>query len=176
MQDNNLTNVVRAYFSAYESENRALAETLLADGFTFTSPNDDGMSGDQGLSANVHVVTSRNDLNRTGANRQEKVLTTANVNGTTFGKVFSRFVDGQILPGKRAVENRRGALRNGRQQSIERRFEVRQIHGATLACHLEKLNAVAQGSLSGREPTKKSPSWEEILRHEVFQVLHRSRM
>ena len=43
MQDNKLTNVVRAYFSAYESENRELAETLLADGFTFTSPNDDGI-------------------------------------------------------------------------------------------------------------------------------------
>jgi ketosteroid isomerase-like protein len=43
MQDNKLTNVVRAYFGAYESENREVAETLLADGFTFTSPNDDGI-------------------------------------------------------------------------------------------------------------------------------------
>jgi ketosteroid isomerase-like protein len=43
MQDNKLTNVVRAYFSAYESENRELAESLLADSFTFTSPNDDGI-------------------------------------------------------------------------------------------------------------------------------------
>lgn len=43
MQDNKLTDVVRAYFSAYESENREVVETLLADGFTFTSPNDDGI-------------------------------------------------------------------------------------------------------------------------------------
>ena len=43
MQDTKLTNVVRAYFGAYESENRELAETLLADDFTFTSPNDDGI-------------------------------------------------------------------------------------------------------------------------------------
>ena len=43
MQDTNLTGIVRAYFGAYESENRAVAETLLADDFTFTSPNDDAI-------------------------------------------------------------------------------------------------------------------------------------
>ncbi len=43
MQDNNLTNVVRAYLGAYESENRAAVETLLADDFTFTSPHDDAI-------------------------------------------------------------------------------------------------------------------------------------
>jgi ketosteroid isomerase-like protein len=43
MQDTKLTNVVRAFFGAYETENRALAETLLADDFTFTSPNDDAI-------------------------------------------------------------------------------------------------------------------------------------
>lgn len=43
MQDNKLTNVVRAYFGAYESENREVVETLLTDDFTFTSPNDDGI-------------------------------------------------------------------------------------------------------------------------------------
>jgi ketosteroid isomerase-like protein len=43
MQDNKLTNVVRAYVGAYETENREVVETLLADDFTFTSPNDDGI-------------------------------------------------------------------------------------------------------------------------------------
>ncbi|MGZ9188357.1 MAG: hypothetical protein ACXW6R_27165, partial [Candidatus Binatia bacterium] len=43
--------------------------------------------------------------------------------------------------------------------------------GATLACHLGKLNAIAQGSLGGTEPTKKSLSREAILRHEVFDVI-----
>ena len=43
MQDNKLTGLVRAYFGAYESENREVAETLLADDFTFTSPNDDAI-------------------------------------------------------------------------------------------------------------------------------------
>jgi ketosteroid isomerase-like protein len=43
MQDTKLTHIVRAYFEAYESENREVAETLLADDFTFTSPNDDAI-------------------------------------------------------------------------------------------------------------------------------------
>lgn len=43
MQDTKLTNIVRAYFDAYESEDRAAAETLLAEDFTFTSPNDDAI-------------------------------------------------------------------------------------------------------------------------------------
>jgi len=43
MQDTKLTGIVRAYFGAYESENREVAETLLADNFTFTSPNDDAI-------------------------------------------------------------------------------------------------------------------------------------
>jgi ketosteroid isomerase-like protein len=43
MQDTKLTDVVRAYFGAYETENREVVETLLADDFTFTSPNDDAI-------------------------------------------------------------------------------------------------------------------------------------
>ena len=43
MQDKKLTDVVRAYCGAYETENRALAEALLADDFSFTSPNDDAI-------------------------------------------------------------------------------------------------------------------------------------
>jgi ketosteroid isomerase-like protein len=40
MQDTKLTDVVRAYYGAYESEDREAAEALLADDFSFTSPND----------------------------------------------------------------------------------------------------------------------------------------
>ena len=43
MQDTKLTGIVRAYVGAYESENREVAETLLSDDFTFTSPNDDAI-------------------------------------------------------------------------------------------------------------------------------------
>lgn len=43
MQHTNLSDVVRAYFGAYETENREVVETLLADNFTFTSPNDDAI-------------------------------------------------------------------------------------------------------------------------------------
>lgn len=43
MQDTTLSDVVRAYFGAYEAENREVAEQLLAEHFRFTSPNDDGI-------------------------------------------------------------------------------------------------------------------------------------
>ena len=43
MQDTKLSNVVRAYLGAYESENRDAAEKLLSEDFTFTSPHDDAI-------------------------------------------------------------------------------------------------------------------------------------
>ena len=42
------------------------------------------------------VVTQHNDNRRTGANLNEIVLNTSNVNVSQFGKLFSRVVDGQI--------------------------------------------------------------------------------
>ena len=62
-----------------------------------TSEEFDGAaSAEQGVASGVHVLTSRNDLNRTGANLKEKILKTSNVKAGTFGRVFSRRVDGQI--------------------------------------------------------------------------------
>lgn len=42
------------------------------------------------------VLTHHNDIARTGANTTETVLTPQNVNSTTFGKLFSDPVDGQV--------------------------------------------------------------------------------
>ncbi len=44
----------------------------------------------------IQVVTQHNDNARTGQNLLETVLTPANVNVQTFGKLWSSFVDGQV--------------------------------------------------------------------------------
>jgi hypothetical protein len=47
-------------------------------------------------SGQTNVVTQHNDIGRTGANLSETTLTTSNVGPATFGKLFSREVDGNI--------------------------------------------------------------------------------
>jgi len=46
--------------------------------------------------AQTSVLTQHNDLNRTGWNNKETILTTKNVNRNSFGEIFSRQVDDQI--------------------------------------------------------------------------------
>lgn len=60
------------------------------------APDDAIANAEQSVATNVHVLTSRNDLNRTGANAREKVLKKSNVASPAFGKLFSRPVDGQV--------------------------------------------------------------------------------
>jgi ketosteroid isomerase-like protein len=43
MQEEINSQIIRRYFNAYKTKNRAEVELLLADGFTFTSPYDDAI-------------------------------------------------------------------------------------------------------------------------------------
>jgi hypothetical protein len=49
-----------------------------------------------GTASATDVVTYHNDIARTGQNLSETILTTANVNSTTFGKLRSLSVDGKV--------------------------------------------------------------------------------
>jgi len=50
----------------------------------------------QNAAAQVNVTTHHNDTYRTGQNTAETILTPANVNVNTFGKLFTQVVDGDV--------------------------------------------------------------------------------
>src|SRR6202140_3916367 len=55
--------------------------------------------------AQVNLTTSMNNNQRTGVNSAESILTPANVNSTSFGKLFSQSVDGYVFAQPLYVSN-----------------------------------------------------------------------
>jgi hypothetical protein len=75
----------------------AVAAVVLGAQACAAGPRDETTGGgEDALASGVHVLTQHNDAARTGANLREKVLSPATVSPASFGKVFSRAVDGQV--------------------------------------------------------------------------------
>src|SRR5215469_8663802 len=55
--------------------------------------------------AQINIWTQRYDNSRTGANLNETVLNTSNVNSTQFGKLYSYVVDGSVQASPLYVSN-----------------------------------------------------------------------
>lgn len=69
----------------------------LVQACTTTTDDESAANGSEVHAApGVSVLTSKNDSLRTGHNDQERVLNTANVKSSTFGRLYSRAVDGQL--------------------------------------------------------------------------------
>ena len=72
----------------------------------------DGGNGGGGGSSPPGVYTYHNNLARDGTNTQESILTPANVNGSTFGKLFSCPVDGNVYAQQVFIGKHHPAIHN----------------------------------------------------------------
>jgi Legume lectin domain/Chitobiase/beta-hexosaminidase C-terminal domain len=79
----------RESFATTRGKNRGKVLRWMAVGIMLL-----GMSA--GVMAQTNVTTQHNDIARTGANTNEAILTPANVNVASFGKLFSQPVDGRV--------------------------------------------------------------------------------
>ena len=98
----NNANITGATGTAYttpatsSSDNGAKFDVVVSNSYGSVTSSSVTLTVSPSGSSGVDVVTHHYDTLRSGANTHETILTTANVNSTTFGKVGEFSVDGQI--------------------------------------------------------------------------------
>lgn len=86
--------------------------------------------------AQVNIVTNRYDQSRTAANLNETILTTANVNTSTFGKLGTYFVDGVVYAQPLYVQ---GVTVNGATHNV---LYVATMHDVLYAFDADKVGSL----------------------------------
>ena len=86
------------------SHTATLVEVDSSGNFLKSAPDTFSVSGGGG-GGTVAVTTYHNDVTRQGANTAETILTTSNVNASSFGKLATYSVDGQVYPQPLVVPN-----------------------------------------------------------------------
>jgi len=98
----NMTNISGATASSYATpatvlgDNGAKFDVIVSNSAGSTTSSEVTLIVNQQAVSIVDVVTHHYDISRSGANLNETMLTTSNVNSSTFGKVAEFNVDGQI--------------------------------------------------------------------------------
>jgi len=77
------------------ADNNAKSQVVVSNSLGTATSNPAALTVSASV-ASVDVVTYHNDMARTGQNLQETLLTTANVNSVTFGKLRTLPVDGKV--------------------------------------------------------------------------------
>jgi hypothetical protein len=98
----NMTAISNATSASYTTpatvsgDNGAKFDVIASNSYGSITSSEASLTVNAQVGSTVDVVTHHYDISRSGANLNETMLTTANVNSTSFGKIAEFSVDGQI--------------------------------------------------------------------------------